>query len=691
MSITIDNHTLDPVTQQILENAFVAICDEMGNVTIQTGNSTILVDGRDFSCAVLDADCRLVAAANFDPSHLSAMAFTTEYAYMEFGRDRLLPGDVMIVNDPYRAGGHLPDMCVIRPVFDGDRLIATTIVRAHHIDVGGMAISGFAGNAVSVYQEGVRIPPVHWFRAGVEQTDVMDLILLNVRFPQDQLGDFRAQLAATMRGEDRLVDLCTKYGTEAVLLAMRATQDHSEALMRAVLADIPDGEYRFDDIIDDDGASSQPYLLKVRVVVDGSDVLVDYTGTSAQATGPINSSYTNTLSATMNALLQIIGPDIHFNHGCFRPISIVAPRGSLVNPLNPAPVIGGVTETSIRIIDAVSGALAQTIPDRVAGAGYGTCQNVTGGGYDRALGKNVGFYLFLEGGWGATSWRDGWNSTPNPSSNFQDYPVELVEQTLPLECVSAGLYEGSGGPGRFRGGLGTERVFRVTSEGITLSAMADRHRHAPWGVFGGLPGTPSSIEVRLPGDSEFATIAQRFGAASPSKFANVAIPVGSLLRLRQGGGGGYGSPLERDPQRVLEDLVDELIDEPTARAVYGVVTTAGGSGPVLDEAATAAARRELATAEKPRLHFGVAATDGEFAAAVAESVGPELDVPTRATVERIGEFLARVDRAVASGSDAAVLSDPAASPIAHPTARSFWDERALKRWVGRHSKVIGRR
>ncbi|AMO63473.1 N-methylhydantoinase [Mycolicibacterium phlei] len=674
----------DPVTQQVLEGAFVAICAEMGDVTIQTGNSSVLVDGRDFSCALLDADCRLVASANFDPSHLSAMAFTTEYAYMDFGRENLRPGDVIVVNDPYRAGGHLPDMCVIRPIFFGEELIGTAIVRAHHIDVGGMAVGGFAGTAVSVYQEGIRIPPVHWFRAGVEQSDVMDLILLNVRFPKDQLGDYRAQLAATLRGEQRVLELCEKFGRDTVTAAMRLTQEHSEQLMRAIIGEIEDGTYRFVDFIEDDGATGRPYRIAVEVTIRGSDAVVDFTGTSPQAPGPINSSYTNTVSACMNAFLQIIGPEVTFNHGCFRPVTLIAPRGSLVNPVAPAPVMGGVAETSLRIIDVVTGALAQSGARAVSAAGYGTTQNLTGGGYDPRQGKDIGFYIFLEGGWGATAWRDGWNCTPNASSNFQDYPVEILEQTLPVEYLGVSLYEGSGGAGTFRGGFGTVRTFRINTGGVVLSALAERHLLRPWGLFGGQPGAPSSIEVKLPGDDDFLPFTERFGTTSPSKFANIELPEGTVLRLRQGGGGGYGDPFERDPEAVRIDVEDGLVSPEDACEQYGVVVEFVDGRPRVDVAATTAVRSLPRTDTTADRYFGVATVTDRYAEADRAAVpADELPVQVRASITRTDELFEAVRAAVAAGELPAEVLDGATSPFGHPTARDFWDEYALRRWLAR--------
>ena len=269
--------------------------------------------------------------------------------------------------------------------------------RGHHIDVGGMAVAGFPGTAKSMFQEGLRIPPVKWFAGGVEQRGVLDLILLNVRFPRAQLGDFRAQLASCITAEQRLRALAARHGLEALESAMAATKERSERLMRAAIAEVPDGVYRFANLADDDGVGDVPYRVAVEITIAGDEARIDFTGSSAQAVGPINSSYGNTVGSCFNAFLHTLGGEIPFNHGCFHPISFHIPRGSFLNPIAPAPTFGGVTEISITIIDAVMGALAQAVPEKVAAGSYGTCINVAGGGIDPRSGEPFGL-LLLPGG-----------------------------------------------------------------------------------------------------------------------------------------------------------------------------------------------------------------------------------------------------------------------------------------------------
>ncbi|MFA5123060.1 hydantoinase B/oxoprolinase family protein [Zavarzinia sp.] len=665
---------LDPITERVLGSAFGSICAEMGHTMLRTANSSVFVEGRDFSCALVDAEAGLVATANFDPSHLSAMALTVEYVMLHFGRAAILPGDVFLVNDPYRGGGHLPDITLIRPLFHSGRLLAFAVNRAHHVDIGGMAVAGFPGTAKSTYQEGLRIPPVKWFAAGEERRDILELITLNVRFPRDQIGDLRAQEASTRVAERRFAGLVAKYGVDTVAACMAAVQDHSEQLMRAVIAGLPDGTWRFTEFMEDDGHDDRPYRIEVALKVAGDAVTVDFTGSSAQALGPINSSYGNTLSSTYNALMQLVGPEVAFNSGCFRPIEVVAPRGSLLNPVPPAPCFGGVTETSIRIIDAVLGALAPAAPDRLGAGTYGTCINFSGGGYDRARQQDFGFYLFCEGGWGATAWRDGWNCTPNPTSNFNDYPVEWVEATMPLRYLEARLNPDSGGPGRFRGGVGSIRSFELLEDEVELNGLGERMVIPPFGLEGGRPGGLNRLEFRRHGGREWQDLTSAFGSASPSKFYGHKAARGDRFRIVTGGGGGFGPPLERDPARVVEDVREGFVTPGAAAGLYGVVLIAGADGqPGFDPQATAVLRRRLAGARDAGDYEAL------ISAALKRAAGSEPDVRTRAEIAAVAEIVAaRAENTPGRSLD---------TPFDNRRALAFWDSWALRRWLsvrGRH-------
>jgi N-methylhydantoinase B/oxoprolinase/acetone carboxylase alpha subunit len=637
--------TIDPVLTRVLGRAMESICTEMGSAMIRTATSAVFVEGRDFSCALLDPRAELVAAANYDPSHLSAMALTAEYAMMELGWEDLAEGDVIVVNDPFRGGGHLTDIAVIRPVFVEGRLLALAMNRGHHIDVGGMAVAGFPGTARSIFQEGIRIPPVKWFEGGVERRQVMDLVLLNVRFPRAQLGDFRGQLASCITADQRIQALVGRYGADTLAEAMQAVKDHSEKLMRAAIAAVPDGAYRFENLADDDGVGNGPYRVAVEIRVTGDQAVVDFAGSSGQAEGPINSSYGNTIGSCFNAFLHTLGGAIPFNHGCFRPVGFRIPRGSFLNPIPPAPVFGGVTEISITIIDAVCGALAEAVPERVAAGSYGTCINVAGGGFDPERRVPFGFYFFQEGGWGATSWRDGWTSVPNPTSNFNDYPVEALESDLPLRVLEVALHEDSGGPGRFRGGLGTRRTYEVLGEGCDVSALGERFATAPFGLRGGGAGAPNRLLVKRVGEDAW----HAFEAASPSKFASLPLAPGDRFSMVTGGGGGFGDPRERDPAALAEDVREGVVSAARAASAYRM------------PAAPAAALPE--PVGPPRIE-GLAAEDIRRVAALGERIG------------------GRIDAAVCGAC--AKRGDPVRCPFHHPFALEFWDADGLERWAARH-------
>ena len=679
----------DPVTAAVLSNAFSSICEEMGHTMIRTANSGVFVEGRDFSCALVGPDAELVASANFDPSHLAAMALTVEFTLLHFGYDAVREGDVYLVNDPYRGGGHLPDITLIRPLFADGRLLAFAVNRAHHIDIGGMAVAGFPGTARSIYQEGLRIPPVRWYAAGEENTDVIETITLNQRFPSDQLGDFRAQLASALVAETRLTALARRHGHATVLACMDQAKDHAEALVRATIEALPDGTFSFDEFIEDDGATDQPYRIHVAVTVAGDAMTVDYTGTGPQATGPINSSYGNTLGGTFNAVMQLMGPDTPFNHGCFRPVTVVAPRGSLLNPMPPAPCFGGVTEVSIRLIDAVLGALAPVAGDLAGAGSYGTCVNLSGGGFDPERGEPFAFYIFVEGGWGACRWRDGWNCTPNPTSNFNDYPVEWTESELPLRYREARLNRDSGGPGRMRGGVGTVRTIELLCDDVELNGLGERFLVPPFGLEGGGTGACNGLHVRTARDGGWRTVAEALGAVSPSKFHDLRAGRGTWLRVTTGGGGGHGDPFTREPGRVVDDVAMGFVSRDGARRDYGVEVAEREDGSLdHDPRATARLRRQGG---------GEGARTGAPAETPMRTVRERADrarprPEAAAELRRVEDLIARGKRQLERRDAADPRWKPGRSlsnPFLNDSALDSWDAHALERWAARHGFDLG--
>jgi N-methylhydantoinase B/oxoprolinase/acetone carboxylase alpha subunit len=569
-------------------------------------------------------------------------------------------------------------------VFAEQMLLGFAVNRAHHIDIGGMAVAGFPGTAHSIYQEGLRIPPVRWFSAGQENRDVIEMITLNMRFPRDQFGDFQAQLSSTHTAERRLLRLAEKYGADVVLACMEETKRHSEELMRAVIRELPDGSYSFTELMDDDGVTDQPYKIAVVVTINGDNVVVDYTGTSPQATGPINSSYGNTLSSTFNAMLQLMGPDVPFNEGCFRPVSVIAPRGCLLNPVPPAPCFGGVTEVSIRIIDAILGAIAPVAPKRVGASSYGTCINFSGGGFDPERDQTFGFYFFVEGGWGASAWRDGWNTTPNPTSNFNDYPVEWIEATLPLRYKEVRINTDSGGAGRYRGGVGVVRTFEVMTDDVEINALGDRFLIPPFGLDGGNPGGCSALLMKSSATGNWQTIQEAFGTKSPSKFHGTKANHGVWFSIISGGGGGFGNPAERPPQAVVRDAENGYVSRDGARRDYGVAVVEAADGSLTyDPAETARFRIAMAGCEPE----AVLRYEQLMRNTIRRAAAGQLRAQTKSEAAAVTRLIEQARTRLSE----ARISDPSRpsgrslkSPFLNDRAMQYWDSDALHRWMSRH-------
>lgn len=661
-------HRADLVTTAVVGGYLESTCREMGLSLTRNAISPIFIEGQDFSCAIIDARRELVAAANYDPSHLCSMAYAADWAAMDLGAGLIEPGDVIITNDPYRGGTHLPDVTMFSPVvFDG-RPVAYAVTRAHQLDVGGMAPGSIPSGARDVAAEGIRIPPLKWQVDGRENPDVVDFVLANVRLPDVQLSDFRAQVASLRTGQERLQHLCERYGVEVVVDAMHRIKDQSEAMMRSFIASIPDGRYEFTDYMDGDGNTEYRYAIHVTVTVAGDEATVDFTGTSEQAEGAINSPFAMTASSVFNAFLQLAGTEIPFNHGCFRPIHFHAPRRSLVNPQPLAAVFGCTTDTPLRVIDTITGALADALPDRVIAGSYGTCNVVAGSGVGPDD-EDFLFWFFYEGGWGGASWRDGLSTTPNQSANFRDYPVEIIESAYPLRCERVALLQDSGGPGRHRGGFGTLHELTFLARTI-LSGFGDRHEIRPYGLAGGHPGAGSRFMVRRAGSDAWVPMEDVTG--HPSKFAGLVMEEGDALLIVNGGGGGYGDPRERPADEVIADVREELVSIEQAAMAYGVE-------PSLDDASTSG-EPEIAIDPLPALTHD---SPPELIGAVRPPA------PTDAFAD-----LAR-DALRSAGQDfcrdrCPLRADPLRCPYYHPQALEFWTVSALRRWTMRFCPIKDR-
>ena len=554
-----DSQRIDSVTLEVTRNAAAAVCEEMNANLIRTGYSPNIKERRDCSCALFDADAEMIAQAENMPVHLGSMPFSVEAAVDRFSRESLHPGDAILLNDPFYGGAHLPDLTLVTPVYHEGELIAFTANRAHHADVGGSHAGSVSADSTEIYQEGLRIPPVKLFQRGDPNDAVFDMILSNVRTPDERRGDLRAQEAANETGRRRFNELADRYGTSKLGVALEEIKNYSERRMRAEIDTLPDGEYVFEDVLDDDGAGNADLPITVSLTIDGDEILVDFTGTADQAAGPVNAVFAVTASATYYAVRCVTDPEIPPNHGCYRPITITAPEGTIVNPDPPAAVVGGNLETSQRVTDVVLGAFAEVIPESVVAGSQGTMNNITFGGEDPRSGDPYAFYETQGGGFGGRAGKDGLDGVHVHMSNTMNTPAEVLETAYPLQVARYELREDSGGAGEFRGGLGIRRDITVRDHTATFSLLADRHTHHPYGLLGGTAGSSgSAVSISPNGDTK----------RLPQKSTHKLDP-GTTVSIRTPGSGGYGDPSARSKAAIEQDLRSEKVSIEQARESYG--------------------------------------------------------------------------------------------------------------------------
>jgi N-methylhydantoinase B len=563
---------LDSVGLHVLHNALGNIAAEMALVMKKTSYSTIFNEGLDFSTVLLDREGNLIAEKNYTPSMMGAIPNTVRWTLEEFGEGFFEPGDVVVHNDPYRGQCHLPEHMVMAPIFQDGELIAFAGNIGHLAEVGGKAPGSFASDATDVYQEGLRLPPVKLFERGKYNEQVWRIILANHRTPRNTWGDFHAMVGALRVGERRFLALCERYDADSIREGAARLIDHSERRLRAEIAELPDGRHEAAMMVEDDGVSSDPFEVKVAVVVRGDEVIVDFTGSSPQVRGPMNCTYVVAASAAYNAVFCVADPEMEIprNSGCYRPVRIIAPPGTVVNVRHPGPSVGGNTDLQPKLIDLLLRAFAPVAPDRIAASSGGSSSNLLFGGVHPADGRYYSNYHFDGMGTGATSQKDGNDGEVTRHSNCRNTPVEVFEYRYPLLTLDHGLARDSGGAGRHRGGLSTYRTLRVLAPEITFSALFDRCRIAPWGLAGGHDALGSELLVRRVGEPEFRRFDEVFGVASPTKFTNVVLRAGDELRYRTPGGGGYGDPAERDRELVREDVAEGYVSPEAAARDYGL-------------------------------------------------------------------------------------------------------------------------
>jgi len=514
------------VELELFRHLFVSIAEEMGVVLRRTSYSANIKERRDYSCAVYDAQGETVAMGDHMPVHLGAMPLSVRAAMDAF---TLGPGDIALLNDPFRGGTHLPDLTVVAPVFidDSSRPSFYLANRAHHSDVGGMS-PGSMPLAREIYQEGIRIPPILIQRAGKMDRPLLDLILANVRTPVEREGDLRAQLMSLRRGEARLHELVAKYGHARVRSNMRDLKNYSERMMRAAIRELPPGIYQFEDCLDNDGITAEPVRIRVKITIAKYSATVDFTGSDPQALGSVNANYAVSIAATMYVFRCLIREEVPFTAGSLRPIHVIAPEGTVVNARLPAAMAAGNVETSQRITDVVLGALAKAAPDRIPAASSGTMNNLSFGGLDQT-GKAFAYYETIAGGMGASLAGEGYSATHTHMTNSWNTPIEAFEHQYPLRVETYCIRPNSGGAGRHKGGDGIVREYHfLTPAEVTI--LSDRRERGPYGLSGGDSGEPGRNSLLRAGKT----------ISIPAK-ARFEVRADDCVRIETPGGGGFGS------------------------------------------------------------------------------------------------------------------------------------------------------
>jgi N-methylhydantoinase B len=521
---------MDPVTLEIFKSLYTSVAEEMGVSLRRTAFSPNIKERRDYSCAVFDRRGRLIAQGDHMPVHLGSMPLSVKAAIEQC---EMRAGDVVILNDPYAGGTHLPDVTLVAPVYGAKgRLLFYVANRAHHADIGG-ATPGSMGTATEVYQEGLRIPPIHLTRAGKLDEGLLRLLLANMRVNEERRGDLAAQLGALGVGGARLLEIVSRYGFAECDRYAHLLIEYTARMMRRTLERLPDGIYRAEDFLDDDGEAGEPVRIRVSVEIRGERARVDFTGSAAQVRGPINAVEAITVSAVYYVFRCLIVGDVPASAGVLEPLEIVAPRGTAVNAVPPAPVAGGNVETSQRIVDVLLKALARAAPGVIPAASQGTMNNLTVGGWDEARSREFAYYETVAGGMGARPGADGLSAVHTHMTNSLNTPVEALEFAYPLRVRRYAIRRGSGGAGRHRGGDGVIREIELLAD-AQVSLLSDRRKFAPYGVAGGGEGQPGRAELISDGRRRLL----------PGKFS-VQARKGDRLMIETPGGGGHTKGLRR--------------------------------------------------------------------------------------------------------------------------------------------------
>ncbi|WP_334127509.1 hydantoinase B/oxoprolinase family protein [Sneathiella sp.] len=572
--------TRDPVRLALLRNGLDAIADEMAVTVVRTARSYVIKEAMDFSTGLIARDGQLVAQGLCLPVHMGSFPPTIRAVLDKFG-DTIRPGDVFATNDPYTGGGtHLPDIYIFKPVFLKDELIGFAAAIGHQTDIGGRVAGGNACDSTEIYQEGIRIPPIRIAVNDKIDQSFMEILRLNVRLPDKVEGDVMATIAACRRGEKGLLELAHRHGADSFADDINALLDQAEHMTREELKALPDGEWEFEDFLDDDGFTDDPLRFYVKLTKKGSDLTVDFTGTCAQVPSSINLPIAMTESCVYAAVRSVLSSDLPTNSGFMRVINIITEPGSMVHPVPPGAVAArGLT--SMRVSEAIWGALSKMLPHKVFACGVQGDFGVIIAGYRD---KSDPFVLleFLFGTWGGRPNKDANDGLASLAVNYSNSPVEIIEGEQPVRIERYGFRDDSGGPGRYRGGLGLIREYCLVGvDEAVLQVRSDRQKFQPYGLQGGHPGAFARNYINFGKDDE-----ERL----PGKFMRT-LKRGQTYSAFLAGGGGWGNPLDRPPADVLENVLDDKVSLETAREAYGVVIDSDAW--VVDEAATERLRQSL--------------------------------------------------------------------------------------------------
>lgn len=553
----VGRYSADQVTMQVIRYALEAVANDMGQNLMRMGRTTIVKEIMDINCAVLDAQGGIIAQANLCPLMLFSLPDTAEnmLRYVEDWHD----GDVVICNDPYLGGQHLLDVQFFSPVFANGEIVAFVANIAHQLDMGGAVPGGVAGGLTEIYQEGLRLPFIKLYRAGREATEVFELVGRNIRMPEKTLDDFRAQAATTLWGVERVRGVIDRYGLHVFRECTGMLQEYGENLMRRALRSMPDGTYTGSDRLDDDGIDDQPVGVHLQVTIAGDEMTVDLSESSPQTTGNVNCPWSCTKGAVFYTMVGIVDPYMPVNSGTFRPIKVECPEGRVTRPLPPAGVTAR-SQTMSKVTEAMLRAMSQVVPDRVVAGSHGQACTCSFVGTHPATGRPFAYVEIQGGGAGARPDKDGPDGQDLHLGRFMNTPVEAAELEYPIMVERYELLQDSGGPGRFRGGLALRRDIRFLT-GVTWARYSDRQKFSPQGLFGGKPGSKGRLLLN-PGTPRERVM--------KSKGVD-KIEAGALLSIELPGSGGYGSPLERDPEKVLWDVRNGKVSRQSALDDYGVV------------------------------------------------------------------------------------------------------------------------